>query len=268
MIVYPNAKINLGLNVLKRRNDGYHEISSIFYPVKELFDILEILPSDCLFFSYSGKAIPGDENICVKAFNLLKADFDISFVKIHLHKQIPIGAGLGGGSADGAFTLIALNKMFDLKLSLSQLERYALQLGADCPFFIENTPKYVSGIGDKLSPVNLDLSSFELKFIIPEFHISTSEAYAKITPEKTELNLLDLINLPIRTWKGVVKNDFEISAFIKYPKLKSMKEQLYTDGSVYASMSGSGSVLYGIFNVKIKKYLLILVGIQFLNYIF
>jgi len=195
-------------------------------------------------------AIPGDENICIKAFNLLKADFDINFVKIHLHKQIPIGAGLGGGSADGAFTLIALNHMFDLTLSLKQLEKYALQLGADCPFFIENKPKYVAGIGDKLSPINLDLSSFKFKFIIPDLHISTTEAYSSITPQIPEVNLLDLITKPVDGWKGIVKNDFEISAFIKHPKLKVLKEQLYADGSIYASMSGSGGVLYGVFSIK------------------
>ena len=247
MIVYPNAKINLGLNVLEKRVDGYHEISSVFYPVKELFDILEIIPSDVLLFSSSGVTIPGEGNICMKAYDLLKADFGIHSVKIHLHKQIPIGAGLGGGSADGAFTLIALNQIFDLKLSFEQLEKYALQLGADCPFFIENTPKYVTGIGERMFAVNLDLSSFELKFILPELHISTTKAYAGITPQLPTINLLDLITQSIEHWKGKVKNDFEIFAFTKHPKLKVMKEQLYADGAIYASMSGSGSVLYGVF---------------------
>jgi 4-diphosphocytidyl-2-C-methyl-D-erythritol kinase len=249
MIVYPNAKINLGLNVLKKRADGYHEISSVFYPIEEFFDILEIIPADILLFSSSGVAIPGEGNICMKAYDLLKADFGIHPVTIHLHKQIPIGAGLGGGSADGAFTLIALNQLFALKLSKKQLEKYALQLGADCPFFIENIPKYVTGIGEKMSPVDLDLSSFELKFILPELHILTAEAYAGITPQLPMINLLDLITQPIESWKRKVKNDFEISTFTKHPKLKAMKEQLYADGAIYASMSGSGSVLYGIFSL-------------------
>ena len=166
---------------------------------------------------------------------------------MHLHKQIPIGAGLGGGSADGAFTLIALNQLFDLRLSKEQLEKYALQLGADCPFFIENTPKYVSGIGEKMSSIDLDLSAFELQFIFPELHISTAEAYSEITPQLPLKNLLDLIHQPLENWKGKLKNDFEISAFKKHPKLKLMKEQLYADGAIYASMSGSGSVLYGVF---------------------
>jgi 4-diphosphocytidyl-2-C-methyl-D-erythritol kinase len=247
MIVYPNAKINIGLNVLEKRADGYHELSSVFYPVKDLCDILEILPSTEFSFSSSGIVIPGEGNICTKAFEMLKQDFGISNVNIHLHKQIPIGAGLGGGSADGAFMLKAINTLFDLKLSASQLEKYALQLGADCPFFIENTPKYVQGIGENMSSVDLDFSTYQLKFIFPEFHISTAEAYAGITPQISATNLLDLINQPIENWKGKVKNDFEILAFKKHPQLAKMKSQLYTDGAIYASMSGSGSVLYGVF---------------------
>jgi len=247
MIVYPNAKINIGLNVLEKRADGYHELSSVFYPVKDLCDILEILPSTEFSFSSSGIKIPGEGNICAKAFEMLKQDFEIDNVKIHLHKQIPIGAGLGGGSADGAFMLKAINILFDLKLSTSQLEKYALQLGADCPFFIENTPKYVQGIGENMSSVDLDLSAYELKFIFPEFHISTSEAYADITPKISETDLLDLISQPIANWKTKVKNDFEVTTFTKHPQLARMKSQLYTDGAIYASMSGSGSVLYGVF---------------------
>jgi 4-diphosphocytidyl-2-C-methyl-D-erythritol kinase len=248
MIVYPNAKINIGLNVLEKRVDGYHELSSVFYPVKDLCDILEIIPSTEFSFSSSGIEIPGEGNICNKVVEMLKQDFGISNVKIHLHKQIPIGAGLGGGSADGAFALKAMNLLFDLKLSASQLEKYALQLGADCPFFIENTPKYVKGIGEKMSSVDLDFSTYELKFIFPEFHISTAEAYAGIRPKMPTTNLLDLINQPIEKWKEKVKNDFEILAFKKYPQLEKMKTQLYADGAIFASMSGSGSGLYGVFN--------------------
>ena len=247
MIVSPNAKINLGLNVLCKRVDGYHELSSIFYPVKDLCDILEILPSAEFSFSSSGIKIPGEGNICTKVFEMLKQDFEISNVNIHLHKQIPIGAGLGGGSADGAFMLRAMNTLFDLQISIAQLEKYALQLGADCPFFIENTPKYVQGIGEKMSIVDLDFSTYELKFIFPEFHISTAEAYGGITPQIPATNLLDLINQPIENWKITVKNDFEVSTFLKYPHLEKMKEELYADGAIYASMSGSGSVLYGVF---------------------
>jgi 4-diphosphocytidyl-2-C-methyl-D-erythritol kinase len=248
MIVYPNAKINIGLNVLEKRSDGYHELSSVFYPVKELYDILEIIPSTDFSFSSSGISIPGENNICTNAFDLLKADFGIGNVKIHLHKQIPVGAGLGGGSADGAFTLTALNELFDLKLSNFQLEKYALQLGADCPFFIDNTSKLVEGIGEKMINIDLDLSTYELKFIFPELHISTADAYGGVIPKQAETNLLDLISKPIENWKTTVKNDFEISAFAKYTQLAEMKENLYADGAIYASMTGSGSVLYGLFN--------------------
>lgn len=247
MIVYPNAKINIGLNVLEKQADGYHKLSSVFYPVNELYDILEILPAKHFSFSSSGIAIPGNSNICVKAFELLKADFEIENVIMHLHKQIPIGAGLGGGSADGTFALKALNEIFKLELSIIELEDYALQLGADCPFFIENSPKYITGIGEKMRNINLDLSSYKLKFIYPELHISTAEAYGGIIPSQPKTNLLDLINQPIENWKKSVKNDFEVAAFAKYPELAKMKEQLYADGAIYASMTGSGSVIYGVF---------------------
>lgn len=247
MIVYPNAKINIGLNVLEKQADGYHKLSSVFYPVNELYDILEILPAKHFSFSSSGIAIPGNSNICVKAFELLKADFEIENVIMHLNKQIPIGAGLGGGSADGAFALKALNEIFKLELSIIELEEYALQLGADCPFFIENSPKYITGIGEKMRNINLDLSSYKLKFIYPDLHISTAEAYGGIIPSQPKTNLLDLINQPIENWKKSVKNDFEVAAFAKYPELAKMKEQLYADGAIYASMTGSGSVIYGVF---------------------
>ena len=247
MIVYPNAKINIGLNVLEKQADGYHKLSSAFFPVNDLYDILEILPAKHSSFSSSGIAIPGNSNICVKAFELLKADFEIENVIMHLHKQIPIGAGLGGGSADGAFALKALNEIFKLELSIIELEDYALQLGADCPFFIENSPKYITGIGEKMRNINLDLSSYKLKFIYPELHISTAEAYGGIIPSQPKTNLLDLINQPIENWKKSVKNDFEVAAFAKYPELAKMKEQLYADGAIYASMTGSGSVIYGVF---------------------
>ena len=247
MILYPNAKINIGLNVLKRRSDGYHDISSVFYPVIDLFDILEVMPDDVLLFSSSGLDIPGEKNICLKAYNLLKEDFGIPPVRIHLHKQIPIGAGLGGGSADGAFTLMILNQLFNLKLSNNQLEKYALYLGSDCPFFIDNTPKYVAGKGQEMTSIDLDLSNFELKFIFPDLHISTANAYAGIIPQLSQIKLLDMISQPLEAWKDRVRNDFETSVFIKHPSLKIIKQKFYEDGAIYASMSGSGSVIYGIF---------------------
>ena len=247
MIVYPNAKINIGLNVLNKREDGYHELSSVFYPVSELYDILEIIISDEFSFSSSGIAIPGNSNICRKAFDLLQADFKIGNVKIHLHKLIPIGAGLGGGSADGAFVLKALNELFELNITKNRLEKYALKLGADCPFFIDNIPKYVTGIGEKMNSIDLDLSDYDIKFIFPDFYISTAEAYEIVMPKKSEANLLNLISQPIENWKEVVRNDFEVPAFAKHPKLAKMKAGFYNDGAIYSSMTGSGSVIYALY---------------------
>jgi 4-diphosphocytidyl-2-C-methyl-D-erythritol kinase len=247
MIVCPNAKINIGLNIIRKRDDGYHELSSVFYPVLDVYDVLEILPSDKFTFSSSGIEIPGEDNICEKAWKLLYDDFGIGNVKIHLHKQIPIGAGLGGGSADGAFMLKALSELFDLKLTNTELEKYALQLGADCPFFIDNTPKYVQGIGEKMTAFDLDLATYEIRLINPEIHISTKDAYSGVVPETPKLTVEKIIKLPINEWKNKLKNDFEKSVFEKYPQLKELKENLYNDGAIYASMSGSGSILFGVF---------------------
>jgi len=246
MIVYPNAKINLGLNILRKRDDRYHEISSVFYPVKEYVDVLEIIKSDTFEFTRSGIEIPDGENLCEKAWKLLYNDFGIGNVKIHLHKQIAIGAGLGGGSSDGSFTLKSLNKLFDLNLNNKELEKYALLLGADCPFFIENTPKLVEGIGEKMTSVDLDLSEYEIRFINPEIHISTKEAFSVVVPKNPELLVEEIIELPTKEWKGKLKNDFEDSVFEKYPQLEKIKEDLYNEGAVYASMSGSGSVFFSI----------------------
>ena len=247
MIVYPNAKINLGLNILKKRNDGYHDISSIFYPVKESVDILEIIKFDSLEFVNSGIKIPDGENICEKAWKLLHRDYGIGNVKIHLHKQIPVGGGLGGGSSDASFTLKTLNELFELNLSSLELQEYSLLLGADCPFFIDNRPKLVEGIGEKMISVDLDLSKFEIRLINPGIHISTQEAYNGVLPRIPELSLEEIIELPINEWKNILQNDFEDSIFTKHSSIKDIKNYLYEEGAVYASMSGSGSVVYGIF---------------------
>ena len=247
MIVYPNAKINLGLNILRKRKNGYHDISSVFYPVNECVDILEIVKFDTFEFINSGIKIPDGENICEKAWKLLHKDFRIGNVKIHLHKQIPIGSGLGGGSSDASFTLKALNNLFGLNLTNSQLEKYSVMLGADCPFFIDNRPKLVEGIGEKMKSIDLDLSEFEIRLIKPKIHISTEEAYSRVIPQIPEFNLLEIIELPINEWKNKLKNDFEDSIFQQYSSLHDIKDSLYNDGAVYASMSGSGSVVYGIF---------------------
>ena len=247
MIVYPNAKINLGLNVLHKREDGYHDISSVFYPVKECVDILEIIKSERFQFTKSGIEIPDGENICEKAWKLLDTDFGIGNVKIHLHKQIPIGAGLGGGSADASFTLKYLNELFDLNLNSKDLEKYALRLGADCPFFIDNTPKLVEGIGEKMTSIDLDLSNYEIRLVNPDIHISTKEAYSGIVPKTPVLSVEKIIELPIIEWKGKLKNDFEESIFEKHLQLEGIKDELYKQGSIYSSMSGSGSIVFGIF---------------------
>ena len=251
MICYPNAKINLGLNIIKKRSDGFHNISSVIYPIQDLYDVLEIVESNSFSFTVSGTLfnndIQSDKNICVKAYNLLKADFNLPCVKIHLHKRIKIGAGLGGGSSDGVFTLILLNDIFNLKLSKDDLKRYAIILGSDCPFFVENTPHIVSGKGELMKKLDINLKNYEFKFFFPDIFISTREAYSNIAPKNPEVNLLDVISSPLQEWKEKLKNDFESYVFQKYPQLQKIKNEFYERGAVYSSMTGSGSVIYAIF---------------------
>lgn len=252
MIVYPNAKINIGLNVVEKRDDGFHNIESLFYPVMDVFDVLEVVENDenQLKFTSSGISIPGDKdsNLCVKAFHLIRADYPIHFVKIHLQKNIPIGAGLGGGSSDASFMLKALNELFELNLTLEQLVNYAKQLGSDCAFFIENKPVYACGKGDEFENIELDLSAYTIKIEYPKIHIGTAEAYSGITPSPSEVNLKELIIAPINDWKKYIKNDFEASVFPQYPEIEKIKQKMYTNGAVFASMTGSGSAVFGIFN--------------------
>jgi len=249
MISFPNAKINLGLNIVRKRADGYHDIESCFYPIP-WNDVLEIIPSDKLSFKPHGLEIPGDasSNLCVKAYELIKQDFDIDSVKIILLKNIPMGAGLGGGSADGAFMLQLLNDYFELNLSPNQLEAYALQLGSDCPFFIQNQPAIAKGRGEILEPVSLNLSGKYLAIKNPGIHITTKEAYAEIMPKKPEITTEEMVSRPLSEWKGQLINDFEEAIFQNYPVIKSLKDELYTAGALYASMTGSGSTVYGIFD--------------------
>lgn len=250
MILYPNAKINIGLNIESKRSDGYHNISSVFYPLKGSYDILEITKSPVFLFSCSGIKIPNGENLCEKAFSLIDSKFSISPVHIHLHKRIPIGAGLGGGSSDASFTLKGLNQLFNLKISNIELEKLSLKLGADCPFFIENTPKYVEGVGDKLSPLSLDLSEYNIKLINSDIHVSTMQAYSSVVINSSKSLILDDILNPISEWKDTIKNDFESNIFSAYPLLENIKNDLYKEGAIYASMSGTGSIVYGIFSKK------------------
>jgi 4-diphosphocytidyl-2-C-methyl-D-erythritol kinase len=248
MIVFPNAKINLGLNILSKREDGYHNILSCFYPIA-FFDILEVLPSEKLTFQSSGISIPGniDDNLCLKAFHLLEVDHGIPPVQIHLHKNIPIGAGLGGGSADASFMLKALNELFKLNVSDSELEIYAAKLGSDCPFFIKNKPVIAEGTGNIFMPLELDLKGHQLVLIYPDIHVSSKEAYSGVLPNNSNQKLADLLKSDISTWKDELKNDFEASVFNQFPAISNIKESLYDQGALYASMTGSGSAVFGIF---------------------
>jgi 4-diphosphocytidyl-2-C-methyl-D-erythritol kinase len=247
MILYPNAKINLGLNIESKRSDGYHNISSVFYPIYDCFDILEIVSSNSFLFTSSGIPIPGPNNLCIKAYDLLKLKFNIPAVHIHLHKKIPIGAGLGGGSSDGAFVLKGLNDLFKLNISNKTLKDLALELGADCPFFIENEPKYITGIGDLMENIKLDLSMYEIRLVDSKIHINTKNAYSNIVPKSQKLKLSELIRRPIRFWKDLITNDFEQIVFKNHPKLSKVKENLYAKGAVFSSMTGTGSTIYGLF---------------------
>lgn len=249
MVVFPNAKINIGLNIVEKRNDGFHNIESCFYPVG-WSDALEILPANTFSFQSDGISIPGDPatNLCTKAYNMLAADYEFEPVNIHLLKAVPIGAGLGGGSSDAAFTIKALNELFGLKISLEKQLDYARRLGSDCAFFIENKPVYCLEKGDRFEEISLTLAGKWIVLVNPELHISTAEAYAGIQPLKSETDLRDILKKPMESWNRVVKNDFETSLFPKYPVLKEIKESLYSEGAKYAAMSGSGSTLFGIFD--------------------
>lgn len=254
MICFPNAKINIGLNILSKRQDGYHNLQSIFYPIA-LKDALEIIDANEqeneIVFSSSGLSINGktEDNLCVKAYLLIQQDFpQVSPVKMHLHKSIPMGAGMGGGSADAAFMLLLLNENFSLELSQDELIGYALQLGSDCPFFILNKPCFTTGRGEIMQPIEMDLSAYKILIVNPGIHINTATAFSRIEPGKNECDLTKLISQPIRQWKENIINDFEESVFNSYPEIAAVKNELYQQGALYASMSGSGSTVYGIFN--------------------
>jgi 4-diphosphocytidyl-2-C-methyl-D-erythritol kinase len=248
MINFPNAKINIGLNIVGKRPDGYHNLETIFFPIGWK-DSLEIIPAKATTLALSGIPIQGDadKNLVIKALQLIKNDFPIEELSVYLQKNIPFGAGLGGGSADGAFMLRLLNSYFKLNLSDEQLAGYAVGLGADCPFFIHNKPMFASGIGDCLEPVDMTLGNNYLVVVKPNIAVSTVEAYSMVVPKLPSQSLKTLIQQPIETWRETIVNDFESSVFAKYPAIAQLKEQLYQHGALYASMSGSGSAVYGIF---------------------
>jgi 4-diphosphocytidyl-2-C-methyl-D-erythritol kinase len=250
MVSFPNCKINLGLRVLRKRPDGYHDLSTVFYPLP-LRDALEILHAPGPSFTAYGLPIPGTGNLCEKAWQLLKTDFPaLPDIQIHLYKNIPIGAGLGGGSADGAFTLLALNKQFHLGLDTARLLNYAGQLGSDCPFFILNIPCLGGGRGEELEPISLDLGDYSFVLVNPGIHISTAQAFALCTPHEAGMPLRDIVRQPVDTWAQHLRNDFEEPIFQLHPPLREIKSILYTHGASYASLTGSGSSFYGIFEKR------------------
>ena len=250
MVLFPNAKINLGLNILRKREDGYHELETIFYPIG-LKDGLEFIENkqNKIIFTSSGLPlnINQEDNIIVKAYRLLAADFSLPGLDIHLHKVIPFGAGLGGGSSDAAFLLKGLNDYFELGLFVSQLKKYALKLGADCSFFLENKPAFACGIGEQLQNIDFSLSGYFIVLVKPPFGVGTKEAYAGIKPAMPKKLLLDSIKLSADNWQNCIVNDFETSVFNLYPEIAEIKTKLLNHGAFYASMSGSGSSVFGLF---------------------
>ena len=260
MILYPNAKINIGLNVVSKRPDGYHNLETVFYPIP-VQDALEIQPLQQLIpeagyqLKVTGAILDGtpDDNLIVRAYKLLRDEYRLPPVSMYIYKHIPTGAGLGGGSADAAFTIRALNEQFHLGLSAEKMEMYAARLGADCAFFVKNEPVFATGIGNEFHPIDLSLKGKVLVLVKPDVFVSTKDAYSLVTPSAPERPLTELISQPIETWKDTVVNDFEKSVFVKYPEIACIKDRLYDLGAVYAAMSGSGSSVYGIFDAPVEN---------------
>ena len=259
MITYPNAKINIGLNVVEKRKDGYHNLETIFYPIN-LLDAVEIKTiqgtesENGYQLKVSGTVLDGgpDDNLVVKAYKKLKKDFQLPPINIFVYKHIPTGAGLGGGSADAAFTIKMLDEMFNLGLSTEKMEEYASEIGADCAFFIKNKPAFATGIGNEFKETEVNLKGKYILLVKPDIFVSTKDAYANVVPQKPEYDLNELVKQPIGEWKKYIKNDFEASVFQKYPEIAAIKDKMYDIGAEYSSMSGSGSAVYGIFNDAIS----------------
>lgn len=264
MVAFPNAKINIGLHVLEKRSDGFHNIETAFYPVSWC-DVLEVVVDERISLRKKNPGIifkttgvetysSPEKNLCVRAYRLLEKDFPLKPVRIHLHKIIPIGAGLGGGSSDATHAIKLLDKVFSLGLTVKQMIHYASELGSDCAFFIENKPSFARGKGDMLESINLNLDKYYISIIKPDIHISTASAYSKVKPSVPSQSLGKLLKMPVETWRKNIKNDFEESVFDEYPELQTIKQKLYDNGAIYASMSGSGSAMYGIFKEKNPAY--------------
>jgi len=255
MVVFPNAKINLGLLVTEKRPDGFHNIETVFFPVKRFSDVLEVIENksskeDILSTSGIPTDASNEDNLVMKALKLLREDNSIPALKIHLHKNIPSGAGLGGGSSDAAFMLKLLNEQFDLGLSEEHLEKKAAELGADCAFFVRNHPTLAKGIGNEFSQAEIDLKDFWIMLVIPPIHLSTPAAYKNITPRKPETAPDEMLKSEISEWPDKLINNFETNAFKNHPELKGIKNRLYAEGASYAAMSGSGSAMFGLFKEK------------------
>lgn len=251
MICFPNAKINLGLNIVSKRPDGYHNLETIFYPIN-IKDALEIIEKDDLqqdVFVQTGLEVDGsnDDNLVMRALKLMRQHYSFPFVEIHLLKCIPFGAGIGGGSADASFTLKLLNDMFSLGASQADLAKLAVQLGADCPIFIYNKPMYAEGIGEQLKEVDLSLEGYKIVLVKPDVFVSTRDAFSQVKPMQPKVSLKEIIQQPIEEWKDLMVNDFEESVFALHPQIKEVKNKLYELGAVYSSMSGSGASVYALF---------------------
>ena len=256
-MVYPPAKINIGLSVIEKRPDGFHNIETVFYPVP-LCDTLHIEitgtnVTENLDFRCEGIELPDNdtsENLCCKAYQILHNDYNLPSVRIRLHKVIPVGAGLGGGSSDAAYTLLSLNELFQLRIPDEKLVWYASRLGSDCVFFLHNRPAFATGKGAILEPITLSLAGYHIILVKPPVFVSTADAYRMVTPRKALCHLPKALQMPVSEWRHSVFNDFEESVFKKFPEIGRIKEQLYREGAVYTSMSGSGSCVYGIFEEK------------------
>ena len=248
MILFPPCKINLGLHILNKRADGYHNLDTLMYQLP-FTDVLEIIPSEDFVFQSTGLEIPGDENknLCIKAFYLMREHYQIPNVTIHLHKIIPMGGGLGGGSSDASYVLKGLNTLFKLDLSDQILQDLSAQLGSDCPLFIKEIPQIAQGRGEILSDFQLDLAGHYIKLVNVGIHVSTKEAFSKVEFYDHFQSIVDIVSHPISRWKNLLKNDFENSVFLHHPSLIPVKEKLYAEGAIYASMSGSGSTMYAIY---------------------
>lgn len=255
MIVYPNAKINLGLNIISKRTDGYHNIETLFYPIG-LSDALEIVFPEGAENQYQLKVtgnsidVADEDNIIIKSLRKLQSVRSLPFVGVHLHKVVPTGAGLGGGSADAAFFMKHVNELLALGLSTEDLERLSATIGADCPFFISNKPAFATGIGDVLTPVEVSLSGLHMVLVKPQVSVPTKVAYSKVRPAEPKVRIPDILKRPVAEWRDVLVNDFEESVFSEFPVIAELKQKMYDAGALYASMSGSGSSVFGLFESK------------------